>query len=187
VYVDDLVTALLTAAVADQAVGEAFLISGPEPVTWREFYGSYERMLGVSSTVSMTPEEALAHYHASRSSGPMLLGESLRLLADPHVRERLVSTRDGAMLARGLRRLLPRSVQQAVKARVKNMPGEPARTAGDGLPVHPLRPARIRLFAAPTTVRIDKAARLLAYRPRFNLTAGMSMTREWARWANLIA
>jgi hypothetical protein len=153
-------------------------------VTWREFYGAYERMLGVSATVSMTPDEALAHYRASRSAGPMLFGESLRLLSDPGIRERLVSTRDGAILARGLRRLLPRGVQRAVRARVKHVTAPPIES---GMPVHAVRPARIRLFASPTVVRTDKAARLLGYRPQFDLAAGMSITRQWARWANLIA
>ena len=38
VYIDDLVSAALLAAVKEQAVGEAFLISGEAPVTWIEFY-----------------------------------------------------------------------------------------------------------------------------------------------------
>jgi nucleoside-diphosphate-sugar epimerase len=44
VYVDDVVTALLLAAAAPGVEGEAFLISGMERVTWREFFGAYAAM-----------------------------------------------------------------------------------------------------------------------------------------------
>jgi len=42
VYVDDMVSGIMRAAVLDGAVGEAFLISGERPVTWRECHGAYE-------------------------------------------------------------------------------------------------------------------------------------------------
>jgi nucleoside-diphosphate-sugar epimerase len=35
-------------------------------------------------------------------------------------------------------------------------------------------------------VRIDKAKRLLGYRPAWSLEAGMEMTGRWARWAGLV-
>jgi nucleoside-diphosphate-sugar epimerase len=60
VYVDDVVDALLLAATRPKAVGEVFLVSGSEPVKWKEFYGAYEQMLGASATINMTAEEARA-------------------------------------------------------------------------------------------------------------------------------
>ena len=45
VYVDDLVEAMLSAATADVA-GEAFLISGAHPITWREYIGHFAAMCG---------------------------------------------------------------------------------------------------------------------------------------------
>jgi nucleoside-diphosphate-sugar epimerase len=45
VYVDDLVDAMLSAAAAD-VTGEAFLISGAHPVTWREYIGHFAAMCG---------------------------------------------------------------------------------------------------------------------------------------------
>jgi nucleoside-diphosphate-sugar epimerase len=35
-------------------------------------------------------------------------------------------------------------------------------------------------------VRIDKARRVLGYRPVWDLDAGMEMTERWARWAELV-
>jgi predicted dehydrogenase/nucleoside-diphosphate-sugar epimerase len=44
----------------------------------------------------------------------------------------------------------------------------------------------VHFFAARTRVRIDKAARLLGYEPRFDLERGMRLTAAWARWAGLV-
>ncbi len=45
VHVDDLVEAMLIAAQRPGVAGEAFLVNGPEPVTWREYIGQFARML----------------------------------------------------------------------------------------------------------------------------------------------
>ena len=197
VYVDDVVSGMLLAAVRDEAAGQAFLLSGPRPVTWAEFYGSYENMLRLSRTVSMTPDQALAHYHACQRRRS-LISEGLSLLRDASIRERLTSTREGLLLARSLRAALPAAVRsrltQRVKAAVPRADRTSASAAKQGEPVgtplpgrvHPARPARIELFASRTTVRIDKAARLLGYEPRYDLPDGMALTRSWAQWANLL-
>jgi nucleoside-diphosphate-sugar epimerase len=46
VYVDDLVDGLLLAATRPEAAGHVFTIAGPSPVTTREFFSHYFRMLG---------------------------------------------------------------------------------------------------------------------------------------------
>ena len=193
VYVDDVVSGMLLAAVREQAVGQAFLLSGPRPVTWGEFYRSYEKMLRVSRTIAMTPEQALAHYHACQRRRS-LMSEGLNLLRDSSIRERLVSTREGLLLARSLR-ALPMPVRSMLKQRVKGatprsdtISSAPADSTGTPPldRVHPARPARIELFASPTMVRIEKAKRLLGYEPRYDLPDGMAMTRRWAQWANLL-
>jgi nucleoside-diphosphate-sugar epimerase len=44
----------------------------------------------------------------------------------------------------------------------------------------------IGFFQPRTRVRIDKAKRLLGYRPAFDFESGMALTERWARWANLL-
>ncbi len=85
VYIDDVADAVLLAAERDEAVGEAFLISG-EPITYRDFYGCFEQMLGGKRTVSLSVEEALARWEAKdREQGePMATkGASPVHLLDP--------------------------------------------------------------------------------------------------------
>ncbi len=191
VYVDDLVSAMLLAAVRDEAVGEAFLISGPEAVSWAELYGHFARMLGdpASRTVSMTAEEARAHYQRHRRETAHLPGELLRTFRqDQRFRDRLMGTRE-LMAARELASsILPEAVQNKIKSRMSGGGGgkPSAPPSANELPIHPLTPQMIGFFTPKTRVRIDKARRLLGYEPAFSLERGMELTEEWARWAGLL-
>ncbi|HEY0513504.1 MAG TPA: NAD-dependent epimerase/dehydratase family protein [Thermoanaerobaculia bacterium] len=186
VYVDDLVTSMLLAAVRDAAVGEAFLISGEEPVTWRELYGRFERMLGAERrTVEMTEAEAMAHWRRWKRAQPRAVGEALRILrSEQTIRQRIERTREGVWLREMASTVLPESVQQRIKARLGSG-GRPSPAAAE-LPVHPLTPEMIGFLRPRTRVRIDKAKRLLGYRPAFDFETGMDLTERWARWANLL-
>ena len=62
----------------------------------------------------------------------------------------------------------------------------PSPTTDKKLPIHPLSPAEIDFHRPRTRVRIERAGRLLGYRPAFDLEAGMALTEAWARWANLL-
>ncbi len=65
VYVDDVAEAVLLAAEREQAVGEAFLISG-EPITYRDFYERFARMIGGQRTVSMPADEVIDRWRKQR-------------------------------------------------------------------------------------------------------------------------
>jgi nucleoside-diphosphate-sugar epimerase len=190
VYVDDLADAVLLAAVRDEGVGQTFLISGEEPVTWRDFYGSYERMLGISATVAMSAAEAEAYDVKNRSRGPSIFREGFSILrAEPILRERLLNTRE-LVLLRGLTAsLLPADIRVSIKRRIRGENG------ASGLPDGSVEKRPIRLLSFPldasfyksrARVRIDKAKRVLGYEPAFDLSAGMKRTEQWARWANLL-
>jgi nucleoside-diphosphate-sugar epimerase len=189
-YVDDLVSAMLAAAMADGAVGEAFLVSGAEAVTWRELYSRFERMLGKRRTAAMSADEALAHWRRARSRRPRLHRELLRAFRERRdLRESLIETREARALRELASAVLPEAWQEAIKRRVGGVRGGAGRqheTAGLEGPIHPLSPSEIAFFAARTRVRIDKARRVLGYSPAFDLDSGMALTEAWARWAGLL-
>jgi nucleoside-diphosphate-sugar epimerase len=213
VYVDDVADALLLAAVRDEAVGEAFLVSSGERVTWREFYGRFEAMLGVDSTVSISREEAKALYAASRRRR-WLLGELVRLMrSNDEARERLLGSRELAPLARTLRRVAAMPVMRPLferigVARVRRVAAKGGAPAADapaagaptaeapaagaptaGAPtrwVPPQHPKLIDFLSAKTEVSIEKARRLLGYQPAFGLDEGMALTEAYLRWAALL-
>jgi nucleoside-diphosphate-sugar epimerase len=93
-------------------------------------------------------------------------------------------------MAAGELRLLARRHQEAERAGREMLD----RLRRDGFAASPaISPEPFRVpsepmidfFAARTRVRIDRAKRLLGYRPRFDLQRGMALTAAWARWTGL--
>lgn len=184
VYVDDVVTALVLAATVKGAAGEPYLITGADYPTWRTFYETFERMLNVHDRVTSLPLEAVLALHEQRARAKRLKGELIALLRDPSVRERLLSTPEGRFLLRTAKRLAPDALWRLLKTRLAA--SGPAPAGRPALPLAPLDPAKARMMAAPTRVRIDNATQRLGYRPRFTFDEGMRLTQAWARWANLL-
>jgi nucleoside-diphosphate-sugar epimerase len=188
VYVDDLVSAAILAAVKEKALGEAFLISGDAPVTWREFYRAHERMLGLSDRLmDLSAGEASALYRRAKKVRGVVAEMRVVTAEHPDLGRRLLRTRELAFAAKTLRRLIPDRLWQqlksqlAVHGRIESRPGAVSQARP-----HLLGPAAIRFQAAKTTVRIDKARRILDYRPAFEFSYGMQLTEQWAHWANLL-
>jgi hypothetical protein len=156
-------------------------------VTWREMYARFERMLGTEPrTVDMTEDEALAYWRQWQKAQPRLIGEGLRIVKQEQpIRERLERSREGVWLREMASTVLPESWQQKIKSRLASG-GRPSAPASRELLIHPLTPQMIGFFKPRTRVRIDKAKRLLGYRPVFDFEAGMDLTEQWARWANLL-
>ncbi|MDX1630318.1 MAG: NAD-dependent epimerase/dehydratase family protein [Thermoanaerobaculia bacterium] len=192
VYVDDLVEAMLLAAVRPGAVGEAFLISSAEEVTWRELYEGFAELLELEDrTVEMTEDEAISHFRRQRWKGPGLISRGLSLLRkDEDLRDRLLATREGRLVRWAGSTLIPQSWQPRIKSWLKALAGkggtkESGSSAGSELPIHPTPPGMVRFLSARTRVRIDKARRVLGFEPRYDFEAGMARTGAWARWAGM--
>jgi nucleoside-diphosphate-sugar epimerase len=188
VYVDDVVNAMMLSAVNPKAVGEAFLISGTQPITWREFYSGYERMLGFSSTVSMSAEEA----GQRPTNRKHLLSEMWSILRESPVRRRLLNTQEAIALKNVTRSVLPANARNSLRRSVTGSGANNGNGAGPAhagalqKPVILLDATSARFIASKIRVRIDKAERLLGYHPRFDFESGLKLTEEWARWANLL-
>ena len=54
-----LLHALLLASRRDEAIGKTFLISGPEPPTWLEFYSAYAKALGRKDGIRLLPYDEI--------------------------------------------------------------------------------------------------------------------------------
>jgi predicted dehydrogenase/nucleoside-diphosphate-sugar epimerase len=54
VYVDDMARAVLLAATNEAAVGHAFLVTGPDRVTWRQYYDAFGRLHGRAATFDLS-------------------------------------------------------------------------------------------------------------------------------------
>ena len=185
VYVDDVVSGMILAALVEGAHGEAFILSGSEPTTWRAFYAAHESMLGRSATVSMTPEEALKHFHGSDGARAGMVSQLMKAIRHPGVRKRIAETREGQLAIRAFHRL-PAGLRARISGPGVSLPGANT-TATDMAPaIHPLHPSKIAFMTAKTHARIDKARRVLGFAPQFDFTRGIDLTAAWAEWANLL-
>jgi nucleoside-diphosphate-sugar epimerase len=183
VYVDDVVAAALLAVERDAAVGEAFLISGSSPITWREFYGAYGEMFGKDPIVYLNDEQARIERRRQRRNGS-LYGKLRRELGRrPAVREYLAGLPPLRWVVAGAARL-PAPMQAVIQRRSEEFWKI---SPGGNLPLFLPDSGENALFAAKLHVCIDKAREKLGYEPAFDLARGMALTKAWAQWANLVS
>lgn len=180
VYIDDVVQAILRAAVTEGVEGEVFLISGDPAVTWREFYGGYEQILGIMATRSMNEQQILdALAVRDKADRP-----SRRLIAtlrqDAELRQVVLGLPVVAQVYSLMKLLTPKEKIEQIKDRLLDRKSDALRNA------KPLIfPTRVQLgiYAPETVVSVAKARALLDYAPIYDLKMGMEQTRAWARWA----
>ena len=170
VYIDDVVDSLILAATKPNAIGETFLISGSEPVTWREFYRAYEAMLGITATSYMSVPEIEARRKHDRRSQPLTARTAKRLIAR--------SPASVISVGKWLRDRSP------FVARILQQYGVTESGGSDGPREFVPDPQRLALFRSKARVRIDKARESLGYEPRFDLEKGMERTKMYFQWAN---
>ncbi|MCX6022765.1 MAG: NAD-dependent epimerase/dehydratase family protein [Chloroflexi bacterium] len=166
VYVDDVVDAMLLAATADGVTGERFLISGPKPVTWGEFYGGYARHAGLNAPVTTLDGADIANL---RGADAGVAGKFKAILSDPI---RLVGVWPIHPIYLTIRSLTAGLLWDYIRERVRG----PALVPDQGL---------MNTFSSRSSVRIEKARRLLGYAPRFDFERGMRETALYVKWANL--
>lgn len=186
VYVDDVVDAILLAAVRDEAVGQSFLVSGDQPVTWRQFYGAYEQMLGQTSTVSLSAAE-IRDLRRQERKARGTARQILRVLRNnPQLRARMLDLPAVGTPYGLLRGAVPTRLRAAVRERLfpSGWVTPAARPKQKPMPLPD--EYHTRFFQTRTRVRIDKARQLLRYEPQVSFDEGMRLTAQWAAWANLL-
>ncbi len=197
VYVDDVVQAAIRAACAEQVEGQTFLVSGPAPVSWRDYYEAFERMLGRSATVALSVDEIRQRQKQPRKPRT-IFGWALQVLRErPDIRQRFVNSPILGLPYRIASKLAPRKLLNALKRRVLGadvVPPDAKPSAAGHLPqVIDTRPiivpdaASLAQFTSRTRVIIDKARTMLGYAPQYDLSRGMQLTEQWARWAGLLS
>jgi nucleoside-diphosphate-sugar epimerase len=180
-YVDDVIQAILLAAQRPVGAAETFIIRGPDRVTWRQFYESYEAMLGVERLVEMSRADMRgARGKLMLAAMRAVVGEGLAALkASPDFKR-----------AAGALPLVRPAYAMIGKRRAGTagdaLPAKPAAATTPELPVELIPPMMVDYYASTTEYRIDRARTELGYAPVFDLAAGMALTAQWARWANLI-
>lgn len=167
VYVDDLIDAMILAAERERAIGERFLISGPEEITWRTFFEALQEPLGTDSLRYWSDDEIKKTKGDPVRNLKLIVNEPKRLVALLPIRP---------MLEAVYQRMGDKAKQQALKLwRFKRQTNDPVIMLPDK--------EQLPLYKARTHVSIAKAKRLLGYQPAFPFARGMALTQEYIRWA----
>ncbi len=158
VHVDDVVSALILAACREGAIGETFLVSGPDHPTWLEFYRACAKAVGKEHAIRTVEYSELKHLVGQAGSGAPV---ARRLLAYPPLRP--------------LRQALSKAKRFYGRALLPSTSA--ASVVGD------LSRRRLRVYAAKCPVSIDKARQRLGFEPEVDLRRGMELTAHYIRWA----
>jgi nucleoside-diphosphate-sugar epimerase/predicted dehydrogenase len=172
IYVDDLVDGLLLAAVSPSTVGERFIISGPQPVTWATFFTAIAHALGTKPPI-FWPHDQIAK--ANDGVGAGIGGLHL----DP---KRLVRV---ALNRRSIRRVLQAGldvVPNSWRMRLMNYYLGPDRFKGRRQIFVP-SPQALALYRSKAIATSEKARTRLGFRPRFDFERGMAATARYLEWA----
>lgn len=187
VYVDDVVQAMLLAATREEAVGQAFLVSGEMPVTWGDFWAAYEQMLGIRSTVAVGPRDMKDLRRQFRDSLSTIGLVRSGLRRHPYVLDAISNLPAVQKAYSVASKTTPAWLRLRAKAALLGPESEyMQRGGGTEKPLLPLADNLVHLYQARTRVKIDKARRLLGYTPGFDFDQGMRLTEMWARYANLL-
>jgi nucleoside-diphosphate-sugar epimerase len=182
VYVDDVVDALLLAARQPQVLGETFLISGDQPVTWRRFYGAYEAALGVEATVDISEQDLREAMKKHARDG----GTFTAMMRSPIVFSELAKLPIVQISLRTLKACLSQDQWRSLKDRVFGCPTRNGKeNASLVKPLHIPDESLLALYHSQARVRVEKANQRLGYVPKFSFEQGMDRTQRFLHWANL--
>nr|WP_245223318.1 MULTISPECIES: NAD-dependent epimerase/dehydratase family protein [unclassified Ruegeria] len=157
VFVDDVVQAILRAAVLADLGQERFVISGPEPVAWSDLLLGYSRIIG-KGELRFEPYQSLSDRlgpEPDHDAGPETLSVAPRIGAFGR-----------ALLGRERFETLVRTIKRRV-------------SSGDGA-TYPDRHL-LELFASKGECSIAHAQERLGYQPDYPLEKGLAATADYLR------
>ena len=157
IYVDDVVAAALNSIHTEKAIGQAFNLSGPDVVTWNEYFDRFNRAMGLP---------ALEVRSASRTRIRSALGATVRAATQ------VVLKRYGDTIQRVYER--GSWVAPIMKATKRWLNSNPSSTELDGL------------YSRKAIYDWSKAERLLGYRPSTDLDRGLRLSVDWMEYAGLL-
>jgi nucleoside-diphosphate-sugar epimerase len=155
-YVSDLVEGILLAARHPAAVGQAFNLSGPEPVTWNEYFSRFNAAMGLPLLRRVEPTKTRLR---STLMSPV---RSAARLAQKHYEKPL----------RRLAATFP-PAKAAMLSAEKSIRSTP-------------RFEDLELYNRDALYVTEKAQRLLGYRPRFDVGAGLELSVAWLQNVGLV-
>lgn len=195
-YIDNLIQAVLLALESPEAGGQTFFISDDRTISWREYLQAHASALGpgLAPLPTITRRELGAARRQLRArSLQLLLGSPTRAmtqLRNPLVRQGVQSVPGADQLGRLAKEVVTR-LPKRLQALLHQMAAPGSADNGNPQPAVGLpRVLSSREEISFSVFRdvvfpIEKAKRLLGYRPSVGFEEGMARTGAWLRWARI--
>jgi nucleoside-diphosphate-sugar epimerase len=151
VYVDDVVLAVLCALRAPEPRSEVFNVSGPEAITWADYFRRLNAALGCSDLAA--PSRTGSRFHAS-------LMAPVKATAKWAMR-----TMPGLINTVYQRSSLAKKAMRAAERRIRQAPSA----------------AEFQLYSMSATYPIGRAESALGYVPQFSVDEGVALSAAWLR------
>jgi nucleoside-diphosphate-sugar epimerase len=151
IYIDDLVGAILLALREESALGEAFNISGPDVITWNEYFTKFNEMMGMPPLRTIRRGRA-----AARSTVTAPLRLTGRLLRDHF--------------------MMPLKMLANISETLKN-----TMLSTENLLKTTPSMETLNLFKKDAVFSSRKAKKLLGYQPQFTINRGLKITVAWLK------
>lgn len=167
VYVGNVVDLCLRCCTNPKADHQAFIATDDEKLTWKEFYGHYMDVLG------MTPEQF--------PSVPLKdgLGRKLKLAAKATLTKQMKFLMDKYEF---MKKASPKKAKWMYKA-----PRKVLRLVRKQITKHlpEMDPVNMAIYSQQTVMDVRKNRDLLGFKPRYSVEEGMKITCDWLRWSDL--
>ena len=167
VYVGNVVDLCLLCCTNPKADHQAFIATDDEKLTWKEFYGHYMDVLG------MTPEQF--------PSVPLKdgIGRKLKLAIKATLTKQMKYLMDKY---ESLKKTSPKKAKWVYKA-----PRKVLRLARKQITKHlpEMSPVNMAIYSQQTVIDVRKNRELLGFKPRYSVEEGMKITCDWLRWSDL--
>jgi nucleoside-diphosphate-sugar epimerase len=151
VYVDDVAAAVLRALETTEPCNETFNVNGAEVITWAEYFAKLNAALGMPPL----PKVSRGRSHLAASAmAPVRASAKWVLKKAP-----------GLVMGVYQRSALARRLMKGAESVIKQTP-----TAGE-----------FHLYSIHAKFPIEKAARLIGYRPAFSVADGIALSVAWLR------
>lgn len=167
IHVDDVCAALLHIGGGDRWSNEPALLTGPDTISWGEYYLAHATALGLPERIVVAPDEWRRQRVSPGARVKRLLGDPRLLLSFPPLKR----------LAKKVAQRLPGSA----KTWLKQTYAVYQRVAPAPITVH--SGPKGALLASPCVIEATKIKTFYDFEPTLSAQAGLANTRMYVRWA----
>jgi nucleoside-diphosphate-sugar epimerase len=189
VYIDDVVDGVLCALESHEPGVSTYLISGPDRLTWLEFFEAHKKILG-RARILMPETSRLIHAAKKAARANSSWRRLLALLKNNQdLRNEIKKVPLVAFVKEALKGCISRDAWRWLQEKYLRNPKHYLPRPGNGedsaSPPQELTMEEIAFYSSTLEPDCSKADQEIGFRPKYSFAEGIKRTSEWAKWANL--